>query len=126
MIVGIGMDLIEVERVAAAVERQGEAFLSRVFTPAERTYCEQAPKVRAQRLAARWAAKEALLKALGTGLREVKLQEIEVLHDDLGAPHLTLHGAAAQVAERQGVQRIHVSLTHTENYAAAQVVLEGA
>lgn len=125
MIVGIGIDLIEVPRLAEVLQRQGEAFLQRVFTAGERAYCEGAPRHAAARLAARWAAKEALLKALGTGLREVKWQEIEVVRDELGAPALLLHGAAAEVAQRRGVVRTHLSLTHTEGYAAAQVVLEG-
>ena len=124
MIIGIGCDIVEVDRVARAVARPG--FAQRVFTPAERTYCDAANgSVQAQRYAARFAAKEAALKALGTGLREGSLQELEIVHDDLGAPHLRVSGRLAELARAKGGMRWLVSLSHVQACAMAQVVLEG-
>lgn len=118
------MDLVDVPRLAAAMERGGEAFLRRVFTDAEEEYClshrEPPPH-----FAARFAAKEAVSKALGTGIGEfAAFREIEVTRNPAGAPGILLHGTAATTAAAQGVVSIQVSLTHTGQTAAAMVILE--
>lgn len=118
-----GVDLVETARIARAIERQGEAFLRRVFTPAERAYCESHANA-AGSYAARWAAKEAVAKALGTGIgADAAWAEIEVMRAENGQPLIRLHGTAAAAAARMGVTDIRVSLTHTEYYAAAFAVI---
>lgn len=125
MILGTGVDLAEVDRLRRAIERFGERFLRRVFTPAEIAYVERRGS-RYQRYAARFAAKEAGMKAIGTGWRQgVRWQDFEVANLSSGKPTLKLHGAAAQVAARQGVRSIALSLTHTAELGMAFVVLEG-
>lgn len=123
-VVGIGLDIVEVERIRRAISRQ-PTFVERVFTPAEIAYCWPAEEHRYRRLAARFAAKEAALKALGIGLRRVKWQDVEVERDALGAPSLRLSGRAAEVAAQRGVQRLLLSLSHARDYAAAQVLALG-
>ena len=123
MIIGIGCDIIEIKRVEKAV--QSEAFKKRVFTEAEIAYCESRGKQQFASFGARFAAKEALLKALGTGLRGGALTELEVLNDELGCPHLTLTGYHQELAASKGVQKIHVTLSHSKDSAMAYVVLEG-
>lgn len=125
MILGTGVDIVAVERVARAVDRYGERFLRRVFTPAEIAYCTSAEAHRAARLAARFAAKEAVLKALGIGLRGVRWTDAEVCRDELGRPSVRLTGRLAEIAAARGATRIHLSLSHTQEYAVAQVVIEG-
>ncbi len=116
-----GIDLIEIPRVAAGIERHGERFLQRFFTPGERADCEDRP----QRLAARLAAKEAVAKALGTGIGAVRWRDIEVRCDGpQGRPELRLHGAAASVAASLGLTQWDVSLTHTDGQAAAVAVAQ--
>ena len=122
-IIGIGLDLVEVDRVAKAIERP--RFVERVYTPGEIAACEGRGAGRAASYAARFAAKEAFLKALGTGLRGGTLQEIEVLNDLLGKPKLIVHGFFGELAAQHGVVDIHLSLTHTRMYAAAQCLLWG-
>jgi len=122
---GIGIDLVEVERIAASVANHGEAFLARVFTPAEREYCES-HAVPAIHLAARFAAKEAVAKAFGTGIgRHAGLTDIEIVSGSEGAPSVLLHGAAAAFAAANGIDRVLVSLTHTRTSAAANAVAVG-
>ena len=124
MIVGTGVDIVEVERVAAAIERFGQRFLRRIFTEAEIRYCDS-KKNRMERYAARFAAKEAAFKALGTGWnRGVAWREAEVGHAPGGRPTLSFTGAAAKHAQRLGVKRASLSLSHTKNLAVAQVILE--
>ena len=124
MIVGTGVDIVEVERVRAALERFGERFLKRIFTPAEIRYCDS-KKNRAERYAARFAAKEAAFKALGTGWNQgVAWCEVEVGHTPGGRPTLCFTGRAAQHAAHLGMQRASLSLTHTQEQAMAQVILE--
>ena len=121
-----GIDLVDTERIAGVIERQGEAFLRRVFTDTERAYCEShaAPRAKHASYAARWAAKEAVAKALGTGIGEhAALHEIEVTRSDSGQPGILLHGRAAETAARMGVREITVSLSHTESTAAAFVIV---
>jgi holo-[acyl-carrier protein] synthase len=116
-----GIDLIETERVAAGIERFGERFLRRFFTPAERLHCADQP----QRLAARLAGKEAVAKALGSGIGDVRWVDIEILNDARGRPVLHLHGAAAALAAEMGLTQWDISLTHTAVYAQAVAVATG-
>ena len=127
MVLGLGTDLTVISRVEAARARFGERFLHRLFTPRERTECLRLPlEQQAQALAARFAAKEATMKALGTGYRQgVKFREIEVYHEPSGRPRLRLEGVSAEYARRLGVAASHVSLTHDGNFALAVVVMEG-
>ncbi|GIU74435.1 MAG: holo-[acyl-carrier-protein] synthase [Bryobacteraceae bacterium] len=126
MILGTGIDLAEVDRIRAAVEKYGTRFLERVFTPAEIAYVERKAH-RYERYAARFAAKEAGMKALGTGWRRgVRWQDFEVRNQRSGRPALLLHGVAAEIARQMGVERIHLSLTHTEAVAQAFVIFEGS
>jgi holo-[acyl-carrier protein] synthase len=125
MILGTGVDIVEVSRIRRARERRGERFLSRVFTERESAFCMSGPGCDL-RLAARFAAKEACLKALRTGLTGgITWSDIEVTGDDAGAPSLLLHGRAARVAGEMGARRLHLSLSHTARYAVALVVIEG-
>jgi holo-[acyl-carrier protein] synthase len=125
MIVGTGVDITEVDRIEAAVKRFGDRFLKRVFTPAEVRYCMCKPNA-AERLAARFAAKEAGMKAIGTGLRHgITWQDVEVLRLPGQRPVLTFSGKAAEFAERLGCKRTHLSLSHTKEQAIAHVILEG-
>lgn len=126
MIVGIGVDEAEVARMRAVLART-PSMRNRLFTPGEQAYADAAePLMAAQRYAARFAAKEAVLKALGAGLGACKFVEIEVVRDDAtGAPSVVLHGAAGKLASDRGAARVHVSLTHTESRATAFVVAEG-
>ncbi|HXT77152.1 MAG TPA: holo-ACP synthase [Candidatus Eisenbacteria bacterium] len=125
MIVGMGIDIAEVERVKAAIERHGEAFLRRVYTPRERQYCEKF-KNKYERYAGRFAAKEATMKALGTGWsRGVRWVDVEVVRQSGGRPTISLAGEAAKVASALGVERVALSITHTSAQAFAQVIFEG-
>ena len=125
MIVGLGVDIAEVERVQGAIERQGERFLKRVYTEKERAYCEKF-KNKYERFAGRWAVKEAAMKALGTGWRHgIRWKDVEVTRDASGKPSLELHGVAKQIAEKLGVKNVAVTITHTEIQALAQVIFEG-
>jgi len=124
MIIGTGIDICEVPRIAASIARFGNRFLERVFTAGEIRYC-QSKKNSVERFAARFAAKEAAMKALGTGAaRGVTWTSIEVAHAPGGRPVLRLHGTSADLAEQLGVKRISLSVTHSENSAIAIVILE--
>lgn len=119
---GIGIDVVEVARIAAAIERHGDPFLTKIFTPAEREYCE-ARKNPAMHYAARFAAKEAVSKALGTGIgANAGLHDLEVVHDGSGAPKLRLGGAAEAFARQHGITDIQISLTHARDHAAANAI----
>jgi holo-[acyl-carrier protein] synthase len=125
MILGVGIDLAEVERIRREVARHGEVFLEEFLTPEEIAFC-RAKRRPFSSYAARFAAKEALGKALGTGVQgTMSWLDIEVRPDDRGAPTLLVAGSAADTAAARGVTRIHLSLTHEGAYAAAVVVLEG-
>ena len=124
MIVGTGVDLAEVPRIRASIERFGGRFTSRIFTPAEIAYVERKAN-RYERYAARFAAKEAGMKAIGTGWRlGVRWQDFEVVNLPSGRPTLRLHGVAARYAERLKVRNISLSITHTAEMAMAHVILE--
>ena len=122
MVVGIGIDLVEIHRMKKAVENP--LFVKRVFTLAEQAYCNSRGRQGAASYAARFAAKEAVMKALGTGLAGGGTwQDVEVLPDDQGKPIMKLTGYFAQLAESLGVAQIFVSLSHAQEYAIAQVLL---
>ena len=125
MIVGMGIDIAEVDRIQAVIESQKERFLKRVYTPAEADYCEQF-KNKYERYAGRFAAKEAAMKALGTGWsRGVRWVDVEVVRQRGGRPTLLLHGEARKIADGLGVKTIAMSITHTAEQAFAQVIFEG-
>ncbi len=125
MILGTGIDLAEVPRIRATVERFGERFLERVYTPLERAYVERKAN-KFERYAARFAAKEAGMKALGTGWRlGVTWHDFEVVNLPGGRPTLRLHGTAKEIAEKQGVAAVQLSLTHTAQNGMAFVIFEG-
>ena len=124
MIVGFGLDVVETARIARMLAEHGRRFRERVFTPAEVEECRERHD-EAQALAARFAAKEACLKALGTGWRRgFGLRDVEVVRTDGGAPTIRLGGGAAARAKARGVRVVHVSLTHERGLAAAAVILE--
>ncbi len=124
MILGTGIDLAEVPRIQDAIERYGQKFVQRIYTPGEIAYVERKAN-RFERYAARFAAKEAGMKAIGTGWRHgVRWQDFEVANLPGGRPILKLHGVAAEFAERMGVKRISLSLTHTTENGMAFVILE--
>jgi len=116
-----GIDIIEIPRIQTALDRHGERFLRRVFTPAEIAEC----RGRAEALAVRFAAKEATSKALGTGIGPVSWREVETLHKHSGEPYLVLHGQAEQVAKTMGLTTWAVSLSHSRDNAIAVVVATG-
>ena len=119
---GIGIDVVEVARIATAIARHGEAILARLFTPAERAYCDT-KKIPSIHYAARFAAKEAVAKALGTGIgAHANWLDLEVTHGPGGVPALGLHGAAAAYASAHGICDIQISLTHTHAHAAANAI----
>jgi holo-[acyl-carrier protein] synthase len=119
---GIGIDVVEVERIASAIQRHGEPFLAKIFTAAEREYCESR-KNPAMHYAARFAAKEAVSKALGTGIGgNAGLHDLEVIPDAAGAPKLQLSGSAGIFAKQHGITDIQISLTHARDYAAANAI----
>ena len=124
MIIGTGIDICEVARIAASIARFGDRFLQRVFTAGEIRYC-QSKKNSTERFAARFAAKEAAMKALGTGAsRGVTWKSIEVGHAPGGRPILRLHNRTAEIAEQLGVKRTSLSVTHSESTAMAVVIFE--
>src|SRR5215475_12645946 len=122
MIVGMGIDVAEVQRIRNVFESQGERFVRRVYTEAEAAYCEQF-KNKYERYAGRFAAKEAAMKALGTGWsRGVRWVDVEVVRQRGGRPTVKLHGEAGEIAGRMGVKNISLSITHTAEQAFAQVI----
>ncbi len=124
MIVGCGVDMIEIARIAETLARYGDRFCQRIYLPAEIRYC-RSKKNGAESFAARFAAKEAAAKALGTGIQHgVAWRDIEVLRAPSGRPTLVFHGRAAAVAGKLGVRNAVISLTHSRTHALAQVVLE--
>ena len=124
MIIGLGVDIAEVPRIKAAIERRGQPFLRRVYTPNEIAYCESF-KNKFERYAGRFAAKEATMKALGTGWRGgIRWVDLEVVRQQSGRPTIALAGEAAKIAAALGVRRISVSITHTASQALAQVIFE--
>jgi len=124
MIVGLGVDIAEIDRIEAALGRHGRAFVERICTSAEIEYCES-HRNRAERYAGRFAAKEAAMKALGTGWRKgIRWVDIEVVRENSGRPTIQFHGIAKEFAERLGVKNVSLSITHSGNSAYAQVIFE--
>jgi holo-[acyl-carrier protein] synthase len=125
MVLGVGTDLIETKRIEESIDRYGERFLERIFTAGEIAYCVRKKKNAAESFAARFAAKEAGAKALGTGIsRGITWKELEVRREASGRPTLHLSGRAAELAKAMGVRRIQLSLTHSRELAMAVVVAE--
>ena len=125
MILGTGIDIAEVDRIRGAIDRHGQRFLERVYTPGEIAYVERKAN-RFERYAGRFAAKEAGMKAIGTGWkRGVRWRDFEVANLPSGKPTLRLHGEAARVAESLGVKAVSLSITHTAALGMAHVILEG-
>lgn len=114
----VGVDIIEVARIERSLERLGSRFLDRIFTKQEQAYCGG----RADRLAARFAVKEAVSKALGTGIGDVGWKEIEVVHDERGRPELILHDTATTLAEEKGLRQWSISMSHTDTHAVGMAV----
>lgn len=119
---GIGIDVVEVDRIADAIERHGEPFVNRIFTSSERQYCES-KKRPALHFAARFAAKEAVAKAFGTGIgKDLNWLDMEITRAESGEPAVVLSGAGKAFAQRKGIREIKISLTHAREYAAANAV----
>ena len=124
MIVGTGIDIAEVPRIRQSIERFGDRFVQRIFTPGEIRYCDSKAN-RFERYAARFAAKEAAMKALGTGWNHgVRWRDCEVTRMPTGRPTMTFHGKAAEFAAKLGAKNVALSLSHTVEQAIAQVILE--
>ncbi len=122
---GTGMDIVETKRIAESIERFGDRFLQRVFLEGEITY-SKSMKFPHLHLAARFAAKEAISKAFGTGIgRELGWRDLEIIREESGAPKVRLHGRAETYARNRGVKEVHVSLSHTTEYGAASAVIVG-
>jgi holo-[acyl-carrier protein] synthase len=124
-VLGLGVDIVETARFAAAIERHGEPFLDRVFLKNERAYCAQAG-VPERCYAARFAAKEAVAKAFGTGIGgQLGWHDIEVCRAESGAPSIRLHGTGAETAARLGIREVRLSLSHSDHYAVASAIALG-
>jgi len=124
-IIGLGMDIVETKRIAESIERFGDRFLHRVFLEGEVAYA-RSMKFPHLHLAARFAAKEAISKAFGTGIgHEMGWRDLEIVREPGGAPKVVLHGRAEAFAKARGVQAVHVSLSHTAEYGAASAVIVG-
>ena len=124
MILGTGIDIVEVARIASSYQKFGERFVSRILVPEEIAYC-LAHKRPAPYLAVRFAAKEAVSKAFGTGLGvELGWRDIEIRRHQTGAPYVVLHGKGKTLFESRGAKQLHISLSHADNYAAAMAILE--
>ena len=124
-ILGTGIDIVECLRIAQMIERHGELFITRVFTDHEIEYCS-ARKAATQHYSGRWAAKEAVLKALGTGWRRgISWRDIEIRNDSKGAPTVKLRGGARDVMQAADIARLHVTISHCRSFAVAYVVAEG-
>ncbi|MEX0978809.1 MAG: holo-ACP synthase [Pirellulales bacterium] len=124
-IIGIGTDIIECLRIAQMIERHGDLFINRVYTPLEIQYC-QSRRLATQHYAARWAGKEAVLKALGTGWRKgISWRDIEIRNDPGGRPTVALRGGVRDVVEQLGIIDMHISLSHCRSHATAYAIAEG-
>lgn len=121
MIIGIGTDIIEIERVKQAINNRH--FVERVYTVKEQNYCESRGRQAAASYAARFAGKEAFFKAIGTGII-CNLTEVEILNDNLGCPHIFLTGKADELVTKAEAEKIHISLSHSKYYAVATCIIE--
>jgi len=120
----LGLDIVEIPRFKKVVDKYNSRFLQRVYTPAELDYCLYKSILKIPELAARYAAKEAVVKALGTGMRGMSWKEIEVVRSPLGKPEIVLYDRALGIANQLGVGKIHISLSHTRDTAVAVAMLE--
>ena len=125
LIVGCGIDLVKIERIEKVIKKWGDNFVFRIFTPLEREYCEEKKGNKFQSYAGKFAAKEAFLKALGLGLRGVNWKEIEIKNDELGQPIIDTSGKLKNIASAKGVSKYFITISHSKDYAIAQVILEG-
>lgn len=126
MIVSIGTDLVDIPRLAAVMKARGRRFEQRIYTPGEIAYCRRRKASAMNSFAGRFAAKEAVMKALGTGwTQKVRWVDIEVVRETGGPPKIQLRGESAKIAKRKGIKRLHLSITHSETSAIAFVVAEG-
>lgn len=124
-VVALGLDLTRIDRLQATMDRRGQRFLDRIFTPGEQAYCERRAARRATHYAGRFAVKEAVMKVLGTGWRKgVRWVDIEVTREPGQAPQLVLHGRSAAIAAARGIARIHITITHDDPIAAAVAIGE--
>ena len=124
MIIGCGIDLVKIERIEKIIKKWGDNFTFKIFTPLEREYCEKRRGNKYQSYAGRFAAKEALLKSLGLGLREVNWKEIEIENNELGQPIIETSGKLKKIASEKGVGKYFITISHTKDYVIAQVILE--
>jgi len=125
LIIGCGIDLVKIERIEKIIKRWGNNFTSRIFTPLEGEYCEKKKVNKFQSYAGRFAAKEALLKALGLGLRGANWKEIEIKNNELGQPIIDTSGKLKNIALAKGVSKYFITISHTKEYAIVEVILEG-
>jgi len=125
LIIGCGIDLVKIERIEKIIKKWGDNFTSRVFTLLEREYCEKKKGNKYQSYAGRFAAKEALLKSLGLGLSGVNWKEIEIENNELGQSIIETSGKLKKIASEKGVSKYFITISHTKDYAIAQVILEG-
>ncbi len=124
MIKGLGIDIIEVERIKRIIKKWQGNFLNKIFTQKEINYCEKS-KNYDQHFAARFAAKEAVVKMLGTGFQNISWKEIEIINNKKGKPQVNLYKKAKKHADNSGINIIHISLSHQKEYAIAEVIGEG-
>ena len=124
MIIGCGIDIVKIERIEKIINKWGASFTNRIFTHLERQYCEK-KKNGYPSYAGRFAAKEALLKALGLGLNGVSWKDAEVVNNQFGQPFLKLDGKLKKIVSEKKIGKIFLTISHTNEYAVAQVILEG-
>jgi len=125
LIIGCGIDLVKIERIEKVIKKWGDNFTFRIFTLLEREYCEKKKSNKFQSYAGKFAAKEAFLKALGLGLRGVNWKDIEIKNDELGQPIIDISGKRKKIALAKGVSKYFITISHTKEYAIAQVIIEG-
>lgn len=125
MIVGLGTDIVEISRIGQMIERHGDTFLNRVFTENENTYCDS-KKNKEQHYAGRWAAKEAVMKTLGTGfIKGIGWKEIEVVNLQSGKPTIVISGGVARHADEMGISEILITISHSREFATATAIALG-
>jgi len=125
LIIGCGIDLVKIERLEKIIKKWGDNFIFSIFTSLEKEYCEKKKGNKYQSYAGKFAAKEALLKALGLGLRKANWKDIEIKNDKLGQPIIETSGKLKNIASAKGISKYFISISHTKEYAIAQVILEG-
>jgi len=126
LIIGCGIDLVKIERIEKIIKRWGDNLTSRMFTLLEREYCKKRKSNKYQSYAGKFAAKEALLKALGLGLRGVNWTEIEISNNELGQPIIKTSGKLNIIVSKKGVSKYFLTISHTKDYAVAEVILESS